>query len=139
MEIKEKTLLTSKSPTQLDNALQGYVATVSKLGWINCDRFYNDPALKMEVLVNEAEDATLYAVCKDIKAMLPFHRNSKGMYVANGLPKGQKITVVAIKIKDGMPQFAQRDMNVGDAALPSLAYRSLPLRDLKEELKKLNI
>ncbi|MFN0175871.1 MAG: OmpA family protein [Saprospiraceae bacterium] len=138
-EIKERTLLTSKSPEQLDYALKGYVATVSKLGWINCDRFYNDPSEKMEVLINEAEDATLYAVCKDINAMLPFQRNSAGTYAANGLPKGKKITVIAIKIKDGMPQFAQRDMKVGEAALSSMVYKSLPLRDLKEELKKLNI
>jgi len=138
-EIKERALLTSDSPEQLDNALKGYVATVSKLGWINCDRFYNDPAEKMQVTINEVEDATLYAVCKDINAMLPFYRNSEGTYAANGLPKGQKITVIAIKIKDGMPQYAQRDMKVGDAALSNMTYRSLPLRDLREELKKLNI
>ncbi len=137
-EIKEKTLLTAP-PDQLNYALKGYVASVSQLGWINCDRFYNDPAEKMQVIVNEAEDATLYAVCKDINAMLPFYRNSDGTYAANGLPKGKKITIVAIKIKDGMPQFAQRDMKVGDAAAPVMAYRNLPLRDLKEELKKLNI
>jgi len=138
-EIKERTLLTSKSPEQLDYALKGYVATVSKLGWINCDRFYNDPAEKMEVLIQEAEDATLYAICKDINAMLPFHRNSEGTYAANGLPKGKKITIIAIKIKDGMPQFAQQDMKVGDATLSNMAYKSLPLRELKEELRKLNI
>jgi len=138
-EIKERTLLTSKSPEQLDYALKGYVATVSKLGWINCDRFYNDPAEKMEVLIQEAEDATLYAICKDINAMLPFHRNSEGTYAANGLQKGKKITIIAIKIKDGMPQFAQQDMKVGDATLSNMAYKSLPLRELKEELRKLNI
>ena len=71
--------------------------------------------------------------------MLPFHRNSEGTYAANGLPKGKNITVIAIKIKDGMLQFAQRDMKVGDAISSRMAYRSLPLRDLKEELKKLNI
>jgi hypothetical protein len=111
---------------------------VSQLGWINCDRFYNDPAEKVQVVVNESEDATLYAVCSEINSMLSFYRDGEGKYVASGLPKGKKITVVAIKIKDGMPQFARRDMKVGDAA-PSMAYRPMPLRDLKEELKKLNI
>ncbi len=138
-EMGEKTLLTSISPEQRNDALQGYVASVTQLGWINCDRFYNDPAVKMEVQVYEAEEVTLYAVCKDIKAMLPFYRNSEGTYVVNGLPKGKTITVVAIKIKDGMPQYAQQDMKVGDTALSRMTYRSLPLRDLKEELKNLNI
>ncbi|MFN0033582.1 MAG: OmpA family protein [Saprospiraceae bacterium] len=137
-ELKEKTLLTSKSPEQRDYALKNYVATVSQLGWINCDRFYNDPAERMQVVVNETEDATLYAVCKDINAMLPFYRNGDGTYAAAGLPKGKKIIVVAIKIKDGMPQYAQHNIQVG-GTVPSMAYRSMPLRDLKEELKKLNI
>jgi hypothetical protein len=138
-ELSEKMLLNSNSPQQVNTIMGGYVATVSKLGWINCDRFSNDPAEKMQVLVNETEDATMYAICKDINAMLPFSRNAEGTYTASGLPKGKKITIVAIKIKDGMPQYAQRDMKVGDAALPGMVYRSLPLRDLKEELKKLNI
>jgi hypothetical protein len=138
-ELSEKMLLNSNSPQQVNTIMGGYVATVSKLGWINCDRFSKDPAEKMQVLVNETEDATLYAICKDINAMLPFSRNAEGTYTASGLPKGKKITIVAIKIKDGMPQYAQRDIKVGDAALPGMVYRSLPLRDLKEELKKLNI
>lgn len=136
-EIKEKTLLTANSFTQFDAAVRGYVATVSQLGWINCDRFYDSPAQRMEVVVQEAEDAALYAVCKDINAMLPFYQNGNGSYSTPGLPKGQKITIIAIKIKDGMPQFAQRDLKVGDA-VPTMAYRAMPLRDLKEELKKLN-
>ena len=138
-EVSQKMLLNSNSPQQANTIMGGYVATVSQLGWINCDRFSNDPAEKMQVLVNETEDATMYAICKDINAMLPFSRNAEGTYTANGLPKGKKITIVAIKIKDGMPQYAQRDMKVGDAALPRMNYRSLPLHDLKEELKKLNI
>lgn len=136
-EIHEKTLLTSKSTEQLNRAMRGYVASVSQLGWINCDRFYNSPAERIQVLVNEKEDATLYAVCKDINAILPFYRNVAGDYVAGDLPKGQKITLVAIKMKDGMPLFSRRDMKVGEP-VPALSYEAMPLRDLKEALKKLN-
>ncbi len=139
VEIGKKQLLSSsKSLEQLNGTADGYFASVTQLGWINCDRFYQSSAQRMEVVVNETEEAALYAVCKEIKAMLPFYRNDDGTYSAPGLPKGLRIIVVAIKIKDGMPQYAQRDMKVGDAALTGMVYRSLPLRDLKEELKKLN-
>ncbi|MDO8366747.1 MAG: OmpA family protein [Saprospiraceae bacterium] len=129
---------TSKSLEQLNGMADGYFATVTQLGWINCDRFYRNPAPRLELVVAEKEEAALYAVCNDINAMLPLYRNDDGTYSVNGLPKGQKVTVIAIKLKDGMPQYAQRDLKVGDA-VPSMVYRSLPLRDLKEELKKLNI
>lgn len=136
-EITEKRLLTSTSLDQQNSTMRGYVASVSQLGWINCDRFYEDPSEKMQVVVKETEDATLYAVCRDINAMLSFQRGLDGQYVVHGLPKGKKITVVAIKIKDGMPQYAQQQMRVGDTA-PAMVYRSMPLRELKTELQKLN-
>lgn len=127
----------SQSLEQLNGTADGYFAAVTQLGWINCDRFYNNPAQRIEVVVPEPEEAALYAVCKDINAMLPFYRNDDGTYSAPGLPKGQKISIVAIKIKDGMAQFSRRDLRVGEL-VPSMAYQSMPLRDLKMELKKLN-
>jgi len=136
-EIMEKNLRSSADAGQLNATMPGYVASISQLGWINCDRFYEDPAEKMQVVVNEQEEATLYAVCKDISAMLPFQRADDGRFVVSGLPKGKKITVVAIKIKDGVPQYAEQQMRVGDAA-PAMVYRSMPLRELKTELQKLN-
>lgn len=136
-ELKERNLMNAQDPATQRAILNSYVATVSQLGWINCDRFYNDPAEKMQVVVQENEEATLYAICSDINAMLPFHRNEDG-YVVSGLPKGQKITVVAIKVEDGMARFAKKDMRVGEQA-PSLAFQAMPLKDLKAELKKLNI
>ncbi|MCC7467065.1 MAG: OmpA family protein [Saprospiraceae bacterium] len=136
-ELKERNLMNAQDPATQRAILNSYVATVSQLGWINCDRFYSNPAEKMQVVVPEAEETTMYAVCSDINAMLPFHRSGDG-YVASGLPKGQKITVVAIKVEDGMARFAKKDMRVGERA-PSLAFQTMPLKELKAELKKLNI
>jgi hypothetical protein len=134
---KQKQTMGSKSLEQLNSTADGYFATVTQLGWINCDRFYNSPAQRIEVVVPEPEEAALYAVCKEIKAMLPFYRNDDGTYSAPNLPKGLKISIVAIKIKDGMAQFSRQDIKVGESP-SSMAYQSMPLRDLKIELKKLN-
>lgn len=136
--IRAKELLASpKSLEQLNGMADGYFAAVTQLGWINCDRFYNSPAQLMEVVVKESEEAALYAVCKELNAMLPFYKNDNGTYSAPGLPKGMRITVVAIKIKDGMTQFSRFNLKVGELA-PTMTYQSIPLRDLKTELKKLN-
>jgi hypothetical protein len=137
-ELKEKNLLNAQSPAAQKAMLGSYVASVSQLGWINCDRFYNDPAEKMQVVINEEEEVTLYAICSDIKAMLPLYPNERGQYVAQGLPKGKKVTIVGIKLQDGMAQFSQKDIRVGEPA-PNLVYQPMPLKDLKIELRKLSI
>ncbi len=137
-ELKEKNLLNTQDASAQKAMLGSYIASVSQLGWINCDRFYNDPAEKMQVVINEAEDATLYAICSDIKAMLPLYPNERGQYVAQGLPKGKKVTIIGIKLQDGMAQYAQKEMLVGDKA-PEMAYQAMPLKELKTELRKLSI
>lgn len=138
-EIKEKRLLNAKTAQQADVALRAYVADVTKLGWINCDKFYNDPAEKVQIAVSEQEDATMYVVCKDINSILPMSRNGQGVYAAGGLPKGKKVSVVSIKLKDGAPQFAVCDVKAGEAGALSMNYRNISLKDLREELKRLNI
>lgn len=138
-EIREQRLLSVKTSDQADRAIRAYVTDVTRLGWINCDKFYNDPAEKIQLVVDEPEDATLYVLCRDINSVLAFSRNAQGTYVANGLPKGKKVSVVSIKLKDGVPHFALHDTKVGDPGALKMDYRSMTLRDLREELKKLNI
>ena len=138
-EIREKQLLNAESSEQANIALRAYVADVTRLGWINCDRFYNDPVEKVQLVVNESEDATMYVVCKDISSMLPLSRNGQNTYTASGLPKGKKVSVVSIKLKNGVPHFALHDAKAGETAALRMDYRSMTMKDLREELKKLNI
>ena len=57
--------------------LQGYVLTTSRLGWINCDRFYNDPSPRtiLAVADPDASDEEVYLVFTGIKSMLQMQRN----------------------------------------------------------------
>ena len=115
------------------------VAVVTRLGWINCDRFYNDPAEKVQMVVKEQEDATMYVLCRDINSLLAFYRDAQGNYVVSGLPKGKKVSVISIKLKDGVPYMALHDTKAGESGDLKMDYRSMSLRDLRDELKKLNI
>jgi hypothetical protein len=112
---------------------------MTRLGWINCDRFYNDPTEKVQMVVKEQENATMYVLCRDINSVLAFSRDAQGNYVADGLPKGKKVSVISIKLKDGVPHLAMRDTKVGESGDLKMDYRSMSLRDLRDELKKLNI
>lgn len=138
-EIKERRLLFVKTPGQADRAIRAYVADVTQLGWINCDKFYNDPGEKIQLAVNEPEDATMYVLCRDLNSILPLNRTGQNTYVVNGLPKGRSVSIVSIKLKDGVPHLALHDTKVGQTEGLKMDYRSLTLKDLKEELKRLNI
>lgn len=138
-EIRERRLLFAKTSDQADRAIRAYVADVTRLGWINCDKFYNDPAEKVQLVVNEPEEATMYVLCRDLNSILSFSRNEQGAYVANGLPKGRAVSIVSIKLKDGVPHFALHDTKVGQTEDLKMDYKSMTLRDLREELKRLNI
>ncbi|MCW5924692.1 MAG: OmpA family protein [Saprospiraceae bacterium] len=137
--IREKELLEAATTQDAAVALNAYVADVTRLGWINCDKFLDDPAERVQLVVNEPEDAMIYAVCRDISSILPLNRYKDGSYSVSGLPKGRKVSVVSIKLKEGVPFFAMRDARAGDADALNMEYKSMTLRDLKEELKKLNI
>jgi len=138
-EIKERRLLSAKTPGQADRAIRAYVADVTRLGWINCDKFYNDPAEKIQLAVNETEDATMYALCRDLNSILPLTRTGENTYVVNGLPKGRAVSIVSIKLKDGVPHLALHETKVGQTDDLKMNYRSLTIKDLKEELQRLNI
>lgn len=138
-EIREKRMSNASTTEEVAADLSAYVADVTRLGWINCDKFYKDPAEKVQLAVKEDEAATMYVICKDISSILSLYDNGQGIYTANGLPKGKKVSVVSIKLKNGVPQFASRDVEAGKTGELQLEYRSMTLRDLREELKKLNI
>lgn len=137
-EINTRRLLYAQSSGQADRSVKAYVTDVVRLGWINCDRFYSDPAPKIQLAVEEPEEATLFVYCREINSLLPFNRYDRG-YIAPGLPKGKKVSVVAIKLKDGVPYFAMQDARVGDVPVLKMDYRSTTMLALRTELDKLNI
>lgn len=136
-ELKEKRLLAARSPEQAGRFLNAYVADVSRMGWINCDKFYKDPAERVQLVVNEPESATMYIICKDINSILSCTPSGQGTYAATGIPKGKKVSVVSIKLKDGKAQLATRDVKAGEAGALDMTYRSLSIKELREELRNL--
>jgi hypothetical protein len=135
-ELRDKTMIVDKNR----NLINGYVAEVTKLGWINCDKFYNSPLPLERVYVQESEAAMIYVVFRDIRSIIQCYKGGKDAYFAAGLPKGSKVSIVAIKMTGGIPQLAMTDTEVGALKTPhELKYKSMPLRSLREELQKLNI
>jgi hypothetical protein len=77
---------------------------ISYLGWINCDRFYNLPiSQRTDLFVslknidqNADYQPTIYAVFKNLNAVMPLVTKTYNRFYLNGLPLGAEIEIVVL-------------------------------------------
>lgn len=73
----------------------------SKLGWINCDRFYNEEEkITMNFKIRSKEEIHVYVVFHNINSVMPAKKIMNGVYTIDGIPKGKNISIVAIYSND---------------------------------------
>ena len=124
------------SPIQsmADAELNFYIFSVSKLGWINCDRFI-DVQKTVDLMVETPVDihTKVKMVFSDIDAMLPASIID-GKYVFSGVPAGKKVTIFAIKNKDGQLTTAFNDITVSNKPVKDLVFSETTLGALRVKL-----
>lgn len=121
-----------------NGSLDRYMSEINTLGWINCDRFYDYPAAdKVAITVAETNATVLYAICKDMKSILPLYQKG-GVYVSDNLPKGLAIKLVAVRLDKGKPQLAIMDTQVDNNEVYKMNYQSCSINELKQRMKELN-
>ncbi len=121
-------------------AMRAYVFDITQMGWCNVDalmKYNSQQALAVEV--NESEEAMLTVMFSEMKVAVNLTDLKNGKYRSNlKLPLGQKVKLVAMKVKNGVAHLAVHEFVVGRGEVPELAYRSLPMAELKKELQRLN-
>lgn len=93
----------------LEGKLQRYYApsSVRKLGWINCDRFYESPEMidapvELPNIFTNAE-VKYFLIFKSVNGLMSgtLMKNDKQQFLLAGLPSGQKVTMVAFTKQNG--------------------------------------
>jgi hypothetical protein len=108
-----------------------------RLGWINCDRFYNDPRPKASLLVNVGnEAANVKVVLKKMKAIMGTNLSRDRLFYSPSLPIGELVNVVAIKKVDEQYYFAMQETTVDNKTI-SLSFTPVSENDLKEKIQDL--
>jgi hypothetical protein len=128
-----------KQPIKNINAaeLEYYIFSVSKLGWINCDRFLESEKT-LDYIVNiQEKDTKIKMVFKDIDGVL-MANTKDGKFVFSKVPVGSKVTIVAIKNTNGQFQTAFHKVTISDQPLETLVFKETTLTELKQQLEKLN-
>lgn len=120
-----------------DAELSYYMFSVSKLGWINCDRFIDteetidllaqtpvNPGTKLKMVFSDI-DGVLIAVVND------------GKYTFSKVPVGRQVTIIGIKNDNGQFSTAFKEITISDKPLDVLTFEETTLANLREKLEKI--
>lgn len=101
---------TNKNEAGLDN----YLLSSGSLGWINCDRFYDDDTEKMEIVVSvdTALHPSVRLVFKNIQSVMSGYADENGKIRFEGIPQGSEVSLVAYSIVDNKPYMALKNIAV---------------------------
>lgn len=116
-----------------------YMFGASRLGWLNCDRFYNADYLRTNISISIDEPA-------EAKANLIFHKfktvigglaeNDKLSF--NNIPVGERVTIVALKKVENQIMLAIKETQITGNIQFDLDFQPVTLDLLRKEMEKLN-
>ncbi len=117
-----------------------YELSAGKLGWINCDRFYEikNPAT-LAVKINYKTPLAVRLVFRDINSVLPAYANSnhKDQYEISGIPKGEKVLLLAYLVEDDNAVFGYKEITIGENKIENLDLNNLSKARFKGAVSEL--
>lgn len=119
--------------------IREYIFSTSKLGWINCDRFYNSPAPKTNFFVDcgPYDELDIKLVFHSFKSVLDNYA-SKFSNSFKNIPDNEVVTIVAVKKYNNETFVSVTESNTGVKVVNSLAFEKATIAKLKEKLEKIN-
>lgn len=108
---------------------------ISTLGWINCDRFYNDNREKIPYYVDLGDTAANYytiLVFDRIKSMMTGYVGGNRVMFSN-VPKGEPARVISVGIKDGKAIAAMEKVNLSTTPLTGLQFEETSPASFREQ------
>ncbi|HEY4150194.1 MAG TPA: hypothetical protein VGM41_14745 [Chitinophagaceae bacterium] len=123
--------------------LKEYTFNISNLGWINCDRFENDPRPRVDFVVDPGPGINTSL----LRSQLVFTRYqslAQGYYHNNKLsygkiPVGEKIQLVCLCVKNGKMVSCIRSITVSAHEINDLRFEETTPEQFKAKLIALNL
>lgn len=112
----------------------------AKLGWINCDRFYTNPAPKTDIVVKLASysNTEVKVIFIDIMSVMPAYRSSaQGGYVVSNVPNNCSVKYIAVQNREDGLYFAVKDATTAEAVVTGFEFKPMTVDAIKDELASL--
>lgn len=126
----------NRSITSMDDAeLDYYIFSSTKLGWINCDFFWDVQDEKIDYIVktDPAAKPNIKLVFKNAKSILTGTLVGE-KYIFKNVPINQDIKIVAISFEGNKPLLSVSVTKTGKQVFDKFDYRAFALADLEKEL-----
>lgn len=111
----------------------------TNLGWINCDRFYDDNRQKTEILVSlsETKSPSVLLVFSDLNSVMSYSGKRKEQYYFSGVPLGETIEIVVLDYQDKTVDFAREKGPSNRKIFQISHFERLAEEELKSHLNNL--
>lgn len=134
-----------KKKEEIETCIKTYEATkVLNFGWINCDRFYNDPReqFPIQLTVNNPDirSARFYLVFNNINSMMQssyFNIQKEAVRFEN-IPENEEVTILAISASGDKPMLYKKKITTGRVNKLEVAFEETTINELKSALNELN-
>jgi hypothetical protein len=118
-----------------------YRFSLKKLGWINCDRFYNDAREKVDFTINlgaDPADFVVRLVFPRINAISGLSQQNGNSLFFNELPSGEPVTIIAIGARNGKTVGCFMKTTISKTTINNLACEPIDATAFKQKLAQLN-
>ena len=135
------TLIYSDRSVDFQNGLnklqEKYSVNISSLGWINCDRFYNDRREKINYYVDLQDSAVNYftmIVFNRMRSMMTGYIMGSQVQFSN-VPVGESVKIISIGVdKKGETVIAMQETTISKKGLAGLPFEAASANNIKSSL-----
>ncbi len=112
----------------------------NKMGWINCDKFYNYSNKKDIIILDKASRADYYAIFNGNRSIMrPNSYNIKSKIIGfNNIPSNQIVKIIGFKIINDEVYFTSFETNMNNNTY-SPTFERIDKEDLVDKMKTLDL
>jgi hypothetical protein len=118
-----------------------YGVNISSLGWINCDRFYNDPREKTDCEIQLGDTASNYytmLIFDKFNATLNGYTSGTKVLFSN-VPVDEPVTIISIGVnRQGQAVYGMQKTLTGKLPLQGIQFEQADAAVLKSSLSKMD-
>ena len=118
-----------------------YSFNLKNTGWINCDRFYNDPAPKIQFFVSDSSKTKIYLsylVFDDIRSVMTNYGIGYQSFFYN-IPEGKKATLICLGIKNGKTVYAMKKIVAEKKSITDIKFEETTPAEFRKQIAGLDL
>ncbi|MDJ1466598.1 hypothetical protein [Xanthocytophaga flava] len=149
--IRQQQLITIRKNKQEAQQITQNSFAVAKLGWINCDQFYDAPKAKEANILASIHTPISLSTATSVVLILNNRRiaingesDKDSSYHFTGssapytkLPIGEKATIVALAYQDNQPYIGLKSITISEAGTYEINLKKSSTKEIQETLKNL--